>query len=333
MLAQLASASPPLLLLRLSAVARFVRTRYPIAVATDSGPCVSIHFDRSLRPLLSPPRRNQRLAIHPARPLQSIRDALAEMMPERVIPALRLRHGTRLVGSDADAAALISALADRGCEANLRLVPASDDALQLALGPDWPPTPRPAPVAGPRQCLSFFHFFTDPSPYPTADLPALQHTLRTALTDLGALGTVYLGAEGVNAQLAVPTPRVDDLRATLASLGEPLASVHLNLGDIAEEGSALPFRKLVVRVRPQVNLGAISARSRRDLGAMARRRSDLDARSEAAGCANRSCDPSQVLTDGLDAPLDWGRSGATYSRTYSLTYSLTHLLILTYSLT
>ena len=253
MLAQLASASSPLLLLRLSAVARFVRTRHPIA-ATDSGPCVSIHFDRSLRQLLSPPRRNQRLAVDPDRPLQSIREALAEMMPERVVPAVRIRHGTRLVGSDADAAALITSLADRGCEANLRLVPASDDALQLALDADWPPTP-PAPVAGPRQCLSFFHFFTHPSPYPSADLPALQQTLRAALTDLGALGTVYLGAEGINAQLAVPTPAVDDLRATLASLGDPLSSVDLNLGDIADEGSALPFRKLVVRVRPQVNLG------------------------------------------------------------------------------
>ncbi len=58
--------------------------------------------------------------------------------------------------------------------------------------------PPPTPIR--YRYLSFYRYVTTPR----HRLPQLQHLLQTELRRLGVLGRIYIGAEGVNAQVMVP---------------------------------------------------------------------------------------------------------------------------------
>ena len=112
--------------------------------------------------------------------------------------------------------------------------------------------------------LSFYCF--DKIEDPTTVVQQLTNLWKP----LQALGRVYVAAEGVNAQMAVPTNILDHFQSVTLSL--PLfREVKLNTDHritVAEFESAQPFKQLHVRVR------------------------------------------DQIVKDGLSDPLDWSQRGA-----------------------
>jgi UPF0176 protein len=109
--------------------------------------------------------------------------------------------------------------------------------------------------------LSFYRFFPaagakEASASSSAGLlEAMVRSSREVWGALGILGRVYFAAEGVNAQMAVPVPVVDRLRAHLADLFG--SAVELNLDEVLtaeqwHEQIPPPFTRLAVILRPQV---------------------------------------------------------------------------------
>eukprot|EP00746_Dinoflagellata_sp_MGD_P016202 gnl/MRDRNA2_/MRDRNA2_136450_c0_seq1.p1 gnl/MRDRNA2_/MRDRNA2_136450_c0~~gnl/MRDRNA2_/MRDRNA2_136450_c0_seq1.p1 ORF type:complete len:676 (+),score=130.99 gnl/MRDRNA2_/MRDRNA2_136450_c0_seq1:83-2029(+) len=122
------------------------------------------------------------------------------------------------------------------------------------------------------QMISFFKFHAQPSSIER--VRELVAAFNRTLTSFGVLGLVWVAPEGINAQLAVPLPRMDSLRDWLGELKEFRSgvkqngdsTVHINYGDRVTLG-VRPFKKLKVKLK------------------------------------------RQVLTDGLDKALDWQSAG------------------------
>ena len=238
---------------------------------TPSGGAItslSIHFERAVRPYLSRPGRKQVIVVPSSASLDNLRAALAPRLT--VDPALfRLFHGKREIASDADLRQLLSIAAERSVEPQLRVAEPED----VILPPVDAETGAPPPPAMPTETLQMISFFAfHPTAASTEEVEALVHRFEELLVQLGALGTIYVACEGVNAQLAVAQSQLERLREGLrevgAALGRPeIGRIVLNLGETVAVGSEPPFRKRVVKSR------------------------------------------AQILTDGLWKPFDWQNAG------------------------
>jgi hypothetical protein len=160
---------------------------------------LSIHFERPVRPYLSRPGRKQVIEVPSSASLDNLRAALAPRLT--VDPALfRLFHGKREIASDADLRQLLSIAAERSVEPQLRVAEPED----VILPPVDAETGAPPPPGMPTETLQMISFFAfHPTAASTEEVEALVHRLDELLVQLGALGTIYVACEGVNAQLAV----------------------------------------------------------------------------------------------------------------------------------
>jgi UPF0176 protein len=94
----------------------------------------------------------------------------------------------------------------------------------------------------PRQTISFYRYVMIEEP------EKLRDELFLAWSELGVLGRVYVSREGINAQINLPLPNVEKLRAHLDA-SKYFAQVPFKF---AIEEPATPFWKLVIKVRKQI---------------------------------------------------------------------------------
>jgi len=94
----------------------------------------------------------------------------------------------------------------------------------------------------PRTTLSFYRYVR------LRDVEALRNELYAEWEALGVLGRIYVAPEGINAQVSLPTARLDDFRAALDAR-EPFANVPWK---IAVEDDGRSFLKLIVRVKDKI---------------------------------------------------------------------------------
>lgn len=126
------------------------------------------------------------------------------------------------------------------------------------------PTPDTSPS---YTMVSFYRFFTLSDPHNVAQ--ALQETWAP----FHVYGRVYLAAEGVNGQMAIPTSLLEQFTSACQSI-PLLHNIYFNIDSTlpSEEFYATqPFHSLHIRVRPQ------------------------------------------ILTDDLPAPLDWTKAGKQFN--------------------
>lgn len=74
--------------------------------------------------------------------------------------------------------------------------------------------------------------------------------LYQLLSKSEVLGRIYVAHEGINAQISVPTEKIDQFRTDLYSI-DFLDGVRLNIA-VEEEGAEFPFLKLKVKVRNKI---------------------------------------------------------------------------------
>ena len=96
--------------------------------------------------------------------------------------------------------------------------------------------------AEPRTTVSFYQYAH------IADTSAFRNELYLSLEKVGALGRIYIAAEGINAQASVPTKNIDAFRDAIYAVSF-LEGVRLNW---AVEDNGKSFYKLDVRVRPKI---------------------------------------------------------------------------------
>jgi UPF0176 protein len=94
----------------------------------------------------------------------------------------------------------------------------------------------------PRTTISFYYYFKIEEPQ------AFRNQLYKDLKAIGVLGRIYIAAEGINAQISVPTAQLDTLRNYLYSI-EPLNSLRLN---IAVDDDGKSFYVLDVKLRNKI---------------------------------------------------------------------------------
>ncbi len=93
-----------------------------------------------------------------------------------------------------------------------------------------------------RQTVSFYR-------YVQIETPAeLRDELFIAWEKLGVLGRVYISTEGINAQISVPVPELENFRK-LIDASPYFANVEFKL---AIEEPAIAFWKLIIKVRKQI---------------------------------------------------------------------------------
>lgn len=102
-----------------------------------------------------------------------------------------------------------------------------------------------------RQTLSFYRYVHIDEP------TTLRDELFTAWSDLGILGRVYIATEGINAQISVPEPELDNFRRLIDSWPY-FANVEFKL---AIEQPAIAFWKLIVKVRKQIVADGLNTNS------------------------------------------------------------------------
>jgi UPF0176 protein len=94
----------------------------------------------------------------------------------------------------------------------------------------------------PRTTLSFYCYFKIDDP------GGFRNTLYTNLKDFGVLGRIYLAHEGINAQISVPTEKVELFRFYLYSI-EGLNNIRLN---VAVDDDGKSFYVLDIKVRKKI---------------------------------------------------------------------------------
>jgi len=94
----------------------------------------------------------------------------------------------------------------------------------------------------PRTTLSFYRYFFIEQP------EQFRNTLFMELSKLGVLGRIYLAQEGINAQVSLPTEKMELFKNYLYSF-EPLNQVRLN---IAVEDDGKSFYVLDIKVRKKI---------------------------------------------------------------------------------
>lgn len=211
-----------------------------------------LHYARALRRAMAQPTRAETLTLRAPPNLATLREALAHRLPSRA--RARIQHGRLRVDSDEALCAVLAAARRLGTVPALRVVP--DGELPIDVAPPPPPTHGDSEGC---QLLSFFTF----APIESGRAPLLQLQLAGLLRRHRALGSVYVAAEGLNAQLAVPLVELNALRVALRRVRE-LEHVALNLaGEVA--GAARPYRRLIVRSKAQALTDGLAAPL--DLGA------------------------------------------------------------------
>ncbi|KAJ2776527.1 hypothetical protein H4R18_005624 [Coemansia javaensis] len=110
--------------------------------------------------------------------------------------------------------------------------------------------PYPAPGPDGFHTVSFYAFFA----IPAGELPALRDAIQAEWSrDLGVVGRIYIGEQGINAQLSIPAERTRGLRAWLEQ--HAAFSGRISRFNWAIEHRRA-FKALHVRVRPMVALDA-----------------------------------------------------------------------------
>ena len=94
----------------------------------------------------------------------------------------------------------------------------------------------------PRTTISFYCYFKIEEP------EIFRNTLYKALTEIGVLGRIYLAHEGINAQISLPTEKIDAFKSYLYSI-EPLNGIRLN---IAVDDDGKSFYVLDIKVRKKI---------------------------------------------------------------------------------
>lgn len=93
-----------------------------------------------------------------------------------------------------------------------------------------------------RTTISFYKYHNILNP------PLFRDTLYYYFNDLEVLGRVYVAKEGINAQISVPTRRLEDFKEFLYSISF-LDGIRLNL---AIEDNGKSFFKLAIKVRNKI---------------------------------------------------------------------------------
>jgi UPF0176 protein len=93
-----------------------------------------------------------------------------------------------------------------------------------------------------RTTVSFYHYFLISEP------AAFRDQLYRLFDPIGVLGRVYVANEGINAQVSVPTERLDLFRETLYGV-EGLEGIRLN---IAVDNNSKSFFVLDIKVRTKI---------------------------------------------------------------------------------
>ena len=231
---------------------------------------LSLFFERDVRKLLKGgQRRTEELQLPST---ERPLTALRQVLQAKLsggLPALQLQHGKRPIETEAELAELLSTTASLGVSPQLRVAARVGAALP-SVAPAAPAAPAaPPPPSGPLQMVSFYDFY--PARLDAGRLPLLELAVHSALRELGVLGTVNLAPEGINAQLAVPLGSTPMLGASLGRIRELRGvAARLNLGEVVSADEAADGLPFL----------KLSVKAR-----------------------------PQVLTDGLDAPLDWSRAG------------------------
>ena len=94
----------------------------------------------------------------------------------------------------------------------------------------------------PRTTISFYCYFKIEEP------EVFRNTLYRQLSELGVLGRIYLASEGINAQISLPTEKMDAFKNYLYSI-EPLNDLRLN---IAVDDDGKSFYVLDIKVRNKI---------------------------------------------------------------------------------
>jgi UPF0176 protein len=94
----------------------------------------------------------------------------------------------------------------------------------------------------PRTTISFYRYF------PVEDPQAFRDQLYAALSTLKVFGRIYIAREGINAQISVPQPNFEELRALLNKI-TGLEDLRLN---IAVDDDGKSFWVLKVKVREKI---------------------------------------------------------------------------------
>lgn len=93
----------------------------------------------------------------------------------------------------------------------------------------------------PRTTLSFYRYTEIDSP------ESLRDDLYRALSSLSTLGRIYVAREGINAQVSVPSPHVDEFIKIVQQFFP-----EMTFRTALEETQVPSFLKLIVRVRPKI---------------------------------------------------------------------------------
>jgi UPF0176 protein len=93
-----------------------------------------------------------------------------------------------------------------------------------------------------RTTLSFYRYVR------LTDVETLRHTLYQEWESLGVLGRIYLSQEGINAQLSLPTVKLEAFRAAL-NTREAFAEMPWK---IAVEDDGKSFLKLIIKVKKKI---------------------------------------------------------------------------------
>jgi UPF0176 protein len=93
-----------------------------------------------------------------------------------------------------------------------------------------------------RTTLSFYVYSNIPDP------EQFRNLFYAGLNSIGVLGRIYVAGEGVNAQLSVPTSRLEDFRQYLDTISF-LQNIRLN---IAVEDDGKSFFTLTIKVRDKI---------------------------------------------------------------------------------
>ncbi|MEZ5010100.1 MAG: rhodanese-related sulfurtransferase [Chitinophagales bacterium] len=94
----------------------------------------------------------------------------------------------------------------------------------------------------PRTTISFYTYHTIDNP------ETFRDHLYLTLSSVDVLGRIYVATEGINAQISVPTDKLEDFRALLYSI-DWLDGCRLNLA-VDDDGKS--FIKLKILVRPKI---------------------------------------------------------------------------------
>ena len=94
----------------------------------------------------------------------------------------------------------------------------------------------------PRATLSFYQYYHLGNPQ------LFRDHFYLLLSDVDVLGRIYVSYEGVNAQISVPTDRIEDFRSVLSTITF-LENIRLNFA-IEDDGKS--FIKLIIKVRDKI---------------------------------------------------------------------------------